>query len=273
MRCALDVKKRSNNAISTNLSGKQSSQRDSKSKAQDTNGHDATGKEKKILEMTFRWFVGFDGLLGKGSDDVLDDVGSMDDTSELDSHSSAKSTVVDVVVEVVKHAVGSIDLRVQLTNHGSEENHGKTADQKDVSDNLGKAPNCGTLDRSSGNVDGKHDKDDHELTSKKIAIERISSVGNDGAPVGDGVAFLVEFSVDRRQPNQRGLSSFDGTQPKHGNPQHDESEGRVDLTGEAGLATEDQTQDERNGENESDCRADILDRLNGLVLFHNHGGK
>jgi hypothetical protein len=232
------------------LSSEQRRQCDCKGKAQDTNGPDATGKEEEILERRLRWFVGFNGLLGKGRDDILDNVRCMDHATEFDAHAATEREVVDVVIEVVKHAVTSVDLRVQLSNHGGDENHVDTNAQKDGKDPLGKIPKCGSFDSTSGLVNSKDDKDDHELTTKKVAIKSITSVSDDGALVRNGVTFLVEFSVNRRQTNQSGLSSFNDTQPKNCKPQQAKCEGGVDLSRQGGLAGEDQTQDESNGEGE-----------------------
>jgi hypothetical protein len=69
----------------------------------------------------------------------------MQETRELNDHGNVEGKEAKVVVAVVQHAVASIDLGVELTDHACKENHGNTSNEEDVGDPSREAPQLGTL--------------------------------------------------------------------------------------------------------------------------------
>ena len=220
------------------------------------------------------WFVGFDWLSGHGTDGVLDNVREMHQTRELDSHGKTQGEVGKVVVTVVKHTNGSVHLRVQLTNHTCEENHGETGDKEDINNNLWHAPESSVSDWSSAQVDGENNEDDHELTSHQVTVEVVSGVAEQGVLVSNWVRLLVQFAVNWGKTDERSLGSFDHRQPNDGNPHHNEGNSWVNILGKSGLSGEDQTSNDNTGEDQQNSRVDILDvcaRVGAGARFVGHG--
>ena len=128
-----------------------------------------------------------DGLASKLGDNHLNDVGSMEETGELNHHGNVESKDGKVVVDKVEHHVRGVDLSGELTKHGSEENHGDSGNQKDLENNLRKVKESSSCKRGTAQVDNKDKQDNHELTAHEVAIKVISLVGNLGAHVCLGV--------------------------------------------------------------------------------------
>ena len=169
------------------VSVEESNQSDGEGKDQDTKRHEASSEEEDVLDIGAGAFTRLDRTSSKGSDDDLDKVRGVDKTGELNDHADNNSEVVGPGVEVVKHAVRGVDLRVELSAHGGEENHGKTGSQEGVEDSLRKAPELGIGNRSSRDVDGEHNEDNHKLTSEKVSVEGVAVCGHGSGLVGDGV--------------------------------------------------------------------------------------
>jgi hypothetical protein len=90
--------------------------------------------------------------------------------------------------------------------------------------------------------------------------------------VGDGVRVLVEFTVNRRKTDHRGLSSLNHGEPDDGNPKHAEGKRSVDIRRELGLIGEDQGRNNDDREDEKDRRVDVLKHREGISL-EVHGGR
>ena len=61
-----------------------------------------------------------------------------------------------VVVDVVEHAVvRGVDLRVELTNHSREKDHGESRTQEHVGEPVKKSPKFGIRYGAARNVDGE----------------------------------------------------------------------------------------------------------------------
>ena len=84
------------------------------------------------------------GLPASFATSDLNEVGSMQETGKFDGHSNVEREEREVVVDVVEHAVRSIDLRGKLTNHGRVEDHGQPGHQEDLRDNFRKSPELST---------------------------------------------------------------------------------------------------------------------------------
>ena len=252
------------------LSLEKSSQSDGKGKGKNSNGDQAPSEEEQVLEGALGGFVGLDDFSGACGDNHLDDIRSMDQSGKLNGHGDAKSQVVGVVVQVVKHAVRCVDLRVELSDHGGQKNHGKTSSKEGSKDAAGKSPKLGIGNGSSGDVDGKDNEHNHELTSKKVTVEGISSVGKLGTVVGGRVGFLVQLTVDRGKSDKRSLSSFDDGKPQDGEPKKAEGKGGVHILGKSSLFGELKTRNQSDGEAQGDRRDHVLDQLHGGVLFNRH---
>jgi len=180
-------------------------------------------------------------------------------SGELNGHGDVESEDGEVVVDVVKHAVGGVDLRVELTNHTCEQNHGNTSDQEDVENNLREAPKSSSGKGSTRQVDHEHNQDNHELTSEKVTIEVVSLMAKRSAFVGKRVRFFVQFLVDWGKTDHGGLASLHHGEPDDGKPHDKESEPGVDVRCERGVTGEDKTANNYNGEDKKTCRIEILD--------------
>ena len=251
----------------------ESNKGDGESEDKDTQRHEATSEEEDVLQVGTGGFLAFDGLSGEGGDDDLNKVGGVNQSGEFDDHGDAECEVVGPVVEVVKHTVRGVDLRVQLTDHGGEEDHGQTTSEEDVDKSFRESPKGGVGGGSTGDVDGENDEDNHELTTHQVTVQSVTGVGQGAAFVGGLVRFTVQFAVDGSQTNKGGLATFDDGQPKACNPQTDESQDGVDIRGELGLTSEDQPHNGGDGEDQGTCRDDVLDTFDDGMFLGGHGGK
>jgi len=130
------------------------------------------------------------------------------------------------------------------------------------------APDARIGDRVSGLIHTEHNKDNHELTSKKVSVEVVSGVGDLSTLVSNRVTLLVECSLDRGQADQRGLSSFDDRQPGNCHNQQHSCKGRMNILGHVGLFRHNQATNQGAGKKNGDRRIDILDRLENWVLWN-----
>jgi hypothetical protein len=69
-----------------------------------------------------------------------------------------------------------IDLRVELTRHVCEENHGDTRRHKDGQYHFGQSPEFSVFDGFAGQVDSEDNQNDHKLMPQKVAIKIVSLV-------------------------------------------------------------------------------------------------
>ena len=187
----------------------------------------------------------------------------MHDTGNLNKSSNPVGESHEVVVDVVKHHVGSVTLRSQLSNNNVLQDHGNTGSKEDGSDPVRKSENLGSGERSSAKSDGEVDEDDHELTSHEVSIEVVSLVGPSGDLVGDRMGFSVEFSVDWGKTDQGALSSFNHGHPDDENPQEDTGEGGVDIAGQLGVSGSNQSQNDDDGEGHKEKGNDNTDLVKG----------
>jgi hypothetical protein len=155
----------------------------------------------------------------------------------------------EVVVNVVEHAKRRVDLRVQLTNHSREEDHGETACQE----HLGKdrrAPKFSILKRTATKIDDEDNHNNHELTTHQVPIKVITLVGKRSALVSDFVRVLVKLSVDGSQTDQRPLASLHHREPNDSDPDENKGKGRVNISGELGFLLENQSHDDDDGKDQ-----------------------
>ena len=111
-----------------------------------------------------------------------------------------------VVVCVVEHAVRGVDLRVELTNHSREKDHGESRTQEHVGEPVRKSPKFGIRNGAARNVNGEDNHNNHELTTQEVAIKVLALMGDRTGLLGKRVADFVQFSFDRRQTNQGSLA-------------------------------------------------------------------
>jgi hypothetical protein len=68
----------------------------------------------------------------------------MQQTGEFDPHGNPERENCEVVVDAVEHAMRTVHLRSQLSNHAREEDHGHpTAPQKHIRNDIRKSANFG----------------------------------------------------------------------------------------------------------------------------------
>ena len=180
---------------------------------------------------------------------------------ELNGHSNPKGEKSKVVVKVVKHMKRCVNLGLKLTKITCEKDHGKTSSEEDVDDPVRKTPESGSFNRTSGHVHAENDDDNHELTSQKVSVEVISTVGDGSTLVCKRVGVLVKFLVHGGKSDKGSLSSFNHGQPSNGNPDHNVSKSGVNFFGNSCLSVSDQPhkKGDREGKKDSgiDCPKDI----------------
>jgi hypothetical protein len=170
----------------------------------------------------------------------------MQKTGELNGHGNVKSKESKVVVNVIKHTQRCIDLRVELTNHTSEENHGKSNSEEDINHPLRKSPKLGTFNGSSRDVDTEYDENNHKLTSEKVTVKIVSLVGDGSTLVGKRVGVLVKFFVDGGESNERPLPTLNHGKPDDGDPDQSVGSSRVSIRGKTSLSICNQAHNEDN---------------------------
>jgi len=181
------------------------------------------------------------------------------DTSDFDTGSNPVSENHEVVVDVVKHHVGSIDLRSKLSDNNVLQDHSNTGSEEDGGNPVRKSKNFGSFKRSSAKSDGEVDEDNHELTSHEVSVKVVSLVSPSGDLVGDRVGFTVEFAVDRWKTDHGALSSLNHRHPDDERPHDDTGSGGVNIASELSVSSSDQRQNDDDGKDEKEQRKDDSD--------------
>jgi len=232
---------------------------DSKGESEDAERKKDTSPEEGEGKSGLRRLVGFDRLSGGPVSHVSDKVGSVHDTSDLDTGSNPVSENHEVVVDVVKHHVGSVTLGSQLSDNNVLQDHSNTRSEEDGRNPVRKSKNLSSRKRGSADSDGEVDEDNHELTSHEVSVEVVSLVSPSGDLVGDRVGFLVKFAVDWRKSDHRALSSLNHGHPGDKRPHDNGSSSRVDITSDLGVSSGNQSQDDSDGKDEKEQRKDNSD--------------
>mmetsp|Transcript_15560 Transcript_15560/g.35617 ORF Transcript_15560/g.35617 Transcript_15560/m.35617 type:complete len:563 (+) Transcript_15560:176-1864(+) len=253
------------------LAIKQGRQSDSEGKDKEGNREENLSPVAKVAKSITGRLVGFDRLAGHHGDNHLDQVGSMQETRCFNSHSNPNSEGGKVVVQVVKHAVGSIDLGVQLTNHACEKNHGKTGFEEAVGKRSGKVQDISIRNGSSRHVDNKNQGQHHELTAHQVTVQVVALVSAFANLGGNGVGFTVEFNVNGRKTHHGSLGSFHHGQPNQGTPQRNGRQSRVHIFRQVGLFIYDQSMDHNEREDQEQNRDKLLDKGKGILFHTGHG--
>jgi len=183
----------------------------------------------------------------------------MHQPGELDGHACVERDDILPVVDVVKHTEGGIDLRVELSDHAREQDHGDTRNEEDGCNPFRKVPEFGAGNRTSREVHHEDNEDYKKLTAHEVAVEVVAFVDQGGDLVGLRVGVLVQFPVNGGESDNRGLSSFHDGQPEDDQPKNDEGNGGVGGYGERGLGGKDQSHDERDRKNQKDRRVGALE--------------
>ena len=223
-----------------------------KGKSKNAKGEKDASPEEDQCDPGFRRLVGFDRLSSGPVSNHTDQIRSVHDTGDLNKSSNPVGEGHEVVVDVVKHAVRSIDLRSQLTDGDVLQDHGKPRAEEDCGNPVREIEDISACKRSSAKTNGEVNEDNHELTSHEVSVEVVSLVSPSGDLVGDRVGFAVEFSVDWGKTDHGALSSFDHRHPDDKSP-HDETCGSwVNITGQLGVSGGNQGQDgdDREGQKE-----------------------
>mmetsp|Transcript_8280 Transcript_8280/g.24476 ORF Transcript_8280/g.24476 Transcript_8280/m.24476 type:complete len:499 (-) Transcript_8280:39-1535(-) len=236
-----------------------------KGKSKNSEGEEDTEPEEGEGDSSLRRFVGFDRLSCGPVSHHTDQVGSVHDTGNFDSGSNPISEGHEMGVDVVKHHVGCVTLRSQLSNNNVLQNHGNTGSEEDGRDPVGKSEDLGSRERGSAKTDGEVDEDNHELTSHEVSVKVVSLVSPSGDLVGDGVGFTVEFTVDRRKTDHGALSSFNHRHPDDKGPHDNSSSDRMNVTGELSVSGSNQRQDNDDGEHQKEKGDDNTDLVQGGV--------
>jgi hypothetical protein len=225
---------------------------DGKGEAKKSAREKNTSPEEGESDSGLRRFVGLDRLSGGGGDNHVDKVGGVHDSGNLNTGGDSVGEGHEVGVDVVKHHVGSIALRSELSDDNILQNHSNTRSEEDGSDPVRKSENIGSRKRSSAKSDGEVDEDNHELTSHEVSVEVVSLVSPSGDLVGDRVRFTVKFAVDWRKTNHGALSSLNHGHPDDKRPHDNSGGGRVNIAGKLCVTGTDQRQndDDRKGNKE-----------------------
>ena len=85
---------------------------DGTAEAKDDKGHENTAPVEGEDGSLLGWFVGDDGLSGHGTEEILDQVGRVEDTHLLNAQCREDGEVGEVVVDEGNHTVGGVDFRV-----------------------------------------------------------------------------------------------------------------------------------------------------------------
>ena len=238
---------------------------DGKSESEDGKREKNTSPEEGEGKSGLRRLVGFDRLSSGPVNHVSDQVGSVHDTGDFDKSSNPVSEGHEVVVDVVKHHVGSITLRSKLSNDDVLQDHGNSGSKEDSLDPFRKSKNIGISSRSSAKSDSEVDEDNHELTAHKVSVQVVSLVSPSGDLVGDRVRFAVKFTVNWWKTNHGALSSFNHGHPDDKRPHDDTGRGRVDITGKLGVSGGDQSQNGDDGEDQEEETEYNTDPVEGGV--------
>jgi len=238
---------------------------DSKGESEDTEGEKDTSPEEDQSESGLGRLVRFNRLSSGPESHHTDQVRSVHDTGYLNSSGNPVGEGHEVVVDVVKHHVGSVTLGSQLSNDNVLQDHSHTGSEEDGSHPVRKSKNLSSGERGSAKSDGEVDEDNHELTSHEVSVEVVSLVGPSGDLVGDRVRFAVEFAVDWGKTDQGALSSFNHGHPDDKSPHDDTGGGRVDIAGQLGVSGSDQSQNDGNGEDQKEKRVDNFDLVENGV--------
>ena len=247
----------------TGLAIEESSNGNGKGESEDSQGHHDTDPEEEYLDSRARWLVGVDCLAGDLGENHLDKVDAVEKTGELNSQRDVGSEEHEVVVDEVKHAVGSVDLSSQLTNHDSSQNNSNTVAKKDVSTPGRKTKDGSTLDGGNRQVEDGNDKNDEVLTSNNETLHVVSLVDKGGVLQGAWVGLSVESLVDRLKTDESSLSSFHHGEPDDEEPEDEESSSRVEahVSSSGSLLAEKGSVDNEKGEHQEARGVKVLERL------------
>ena len=100
----------------------------------------------------------------------------MEDARELEGHAHVKGPQGEVVVDVVKHAVGGDDLGGDLAKLDRKKNHGKASSKEEGVGPPGEPRELNAVDGGTAELNGKDDEDDEELTAHEVAVEVVALV-------------------------------------------------------------------------------------------------
>ena len=135
-----------------------------------------------------------------------------------------------------------------------------TPEFKKISVTRGGKPKTTELGRGAPDIIRDEDKQyNHELTTHEVTIKVVTLVGDLGTHVRLWVGIFVKIDINRRKTDYRTLSTFHHCEPKHGSPNEDKCKGWVDIAGDTGLSTEDETHNNRNGEDQETRRVEVLE--------------
>mmetsp|Transcript_45417 Transcript_45417/g.84098 ORF Transcript_45417/g.84098 Transcript_45417/m.84098 type:complete len:460 (+) Transcript_45417:332-1711(+) len=242
----------------------------SQGEAQHGKGHNHAEPEEHKNTTSLRRLIGLDRLASQLPDNQLNDVGEVHEAGELNCHGNVEGEHSEVVVDVVKHAVRSIDLRVQLSNHGSHQDHADSRTKEDGQHGIGQSPKFSARKRGTRQVDHERDEDHHELTAHEVPIKVVTDVAHLGGDEGGGVSVLVQIKVDGSQADQRPLTTLYHVQPDDEAPQNEERQRRVHIFRNLRLPGEDQPHNEGRAEDKQTCRVNLLEDLERLILALRH---
>jgi len=192
--------------------------------------------------------VGLDGLSSDRRENVLDQVGGVHDTNEFNNHGNVYGENSEVVVHVVNHHMGGVDLGGELTNRARQSDGGETNIEEDELDHIGKSEHINLRVKwRAALVDDEHDQEHHELASHQITVQIISLEYERGILVSDGVAIFVEIRIDWGETDHRSLRTFDHGKPADSEDTHDESNPWIGFLGNASVTREHEGRNDDDG--------------------------
>ena len=221
------------------LSLEESGDDDSQGESKDGKRHEHTSPEEGKCQSSLGLFVGLDGLSRKNGEDVLDQVGRVHDTGELNGHGNVEGEESEVVVDEVDHTVGSIDLGGELSKLTCEDDHTESNIKEDCFQPSGHTEHISiSTGRGTAQVDHENYQKNHELTAHEVTIQVVSQEGGGGVQVCDRVGVLVKLGVDGRKTNEGGLLSLNHREPYDGGNAHEEGGPWRSIGGELGVSGE-----------------------------------
>ena len=249
------------------LSVEQGNKGDSQAESKDGKRHEHTSPEEGEGESSAGLLVGDDGLARSSRQDVLDEVGRVHDSRELDKHGGVEGEKGEVVVDEVNHAVGGVHLGGELSKDASEDHHTQSNIQENKLHSVRQAKDIALgVEGSGALVDDEDDHKNHELTSHEVTVQVVSLEGQGSVLVGHGVRVLVEIGIDGRKSNKRCLLSLNHTEPYNSEDTDDKSDPWVGRVGDTGVSSEDEGTDDDDTEDQQCDTGDVTEDGEGGEL-------
>jgi hypothetical protein len=136
--------------------------------------------------------------------------------ADTDWVGNESSRIIKLALTVIKHAMTTVDLRIKLTDHTGEENHGQTGTKEDVSQPVGQSPKGLVMGCCTSHFNSVDNQNNHELTPQKVAIEVVTFMDEGSTLERVWMGVPVEIIIDWPETDNSSLASFHHCQPSDG---------------------------------------------------------